>query len=103
MEQIYAILVASFFLSKYFSYDNNFRIIILIITYPLLALNCYNLSLKLHTNKKLSTERRLIYEEIFQIILFSLVWLPRILDSIGRKGLKICKKASNDVVSIKSR
>ncbi len=75
MEQIYAILVASFFLSKYFSYDNNFRIIILIITYPLLALNCYDLSLKIHANKKLPyiKKKRLICEEIFQIILFSLV------------------------------
>jgi len=69
MEQIYNIIVASFCISRYFTYDNNLRIIILAGTYPLLAWNCYNLSLEINKfNKKGKIVQRTI-----QVILFSFV------------------------------
>ena len=51
MELGYDILVFSFCASKYFTFDNNLRIIILLLTYPLLAWNCYNISLAIHEKK----------------------------------------------------
>ena len=68
MELVYNILVFSFCVSKYFTFDNNVRIIILLLTYPLLALNCYNISLAIHKR-----EIGKVRVEIFQVILFSLV------------------------------
>ena len=82
MEQIYNILLFSFVSSKYFSYDNVLRIIILVATYPLLASNCYHLSLTLDANKNLinnkfkvgnSIKYSNIIKYIIQIILFSMV------------------------------
>jgi len=78
MEQIYDIAVASFCISKYFAYDNNLRIVILVATYPLLVRNCYNLSLEIHTKLKNKYDKSRykydkILEQIFQIMLFSLV------------------------------
>jgi len=66
MDLCYNAIVCSFCASKYFTYDNNFRIIILILTYPLLAWNCYNLSLAIY----MSCPK---YSIFFQIILFSII------------------------------
>jgi hypothetical protein len=66
MDLCYNVIVCSFCASKYFAYDNNLRIIILILTYPLLAWNCYNLSLTIHMHCP-------NYCIFFQIILFSLI------------------------------
>ena len=69
MEQVYNIILVSFCLSQYFAYDNNLRIIILILTYPLLAWNCYYLSLEIH---KFNKKDKIIQKSV-QIILFSFV------------------------------
>ena len=66
MDLVYNMIVCGFCASKYFAYDNNLRIVILILTYPLLAWNCYNLSLTIHMHCP-------NYCIFFQIILFSLI------------------------------
>ena len=66
MELSYDVLVFSFCASKYFTFDNNLRIIILLLTYPLLAWNCYNISLAIH-------EKKIKMEEICQVVLYSFV------------------------------
>ena len=66
MELGYDILVFSFCASKYFIFDNNLRIIILLLTYPLLAWNCYNISLAIH-------EKKIKMIEICNVVLYSLV------------------------------
>ena len=66
MEFGYDILVFSFCASKYFTFDNNLRIIILLLTYPLLAWSCYNISLEIH-------EKKIKMIEICKVVLYSLV------------------------------
>ena len=68
MELGYDVLVFSFCASKYFTFDNNLRIVILLLTYPLLAWNCYNISLAIHKE-----EIGKVWVKMFQVILFSLV------------------------------
>ena len=69
MEQIYNIILICVCISRYFAYDNNLRIILLACTYPLLAWNCYNLSLDINACAK----KNKIVSRVVQIIIFSLV------------------------------
>ena len=67
---IYCSLILSYLLPSDIDYDNNMRIAIIALTYPILCYNTYKLSLYIHYSSKITTP---LLNNISNIILASLI------------------------------